>query len=645
MPDRSVSKSETVCGGLSVLLPLALYVATATPAPGWLDSSEFLATGFVLGAAHPPGHPVLVTLIKLISLIPLGPLAFRASLASAVPAALASLLTFKLFLAISREVDRRAQTWIRSVFGLISALMLAVTPALWGEAVRAEVYAAQLALVLGGMVALVRFGLGPRGERDGRLLTAAALAFGLSLANHHFLSLLLLPGVIVLLTEDALGGWRRTLKLLGKGVVPGIAVGMIPYAHLVLRAGAPGAVSLGASPDPATFFWVVSARAYQKSVVEPPTSSFGERLVDAAMLMTSQLGPLVVILALGALYFLVRQRWALGTMMLLWIVATWLARAWLGVDPGVPDVLGYLLVPICLLALGAGRSGPLIATIIPGRPTVRVGLAFLVASALLAGLGLKLVRRWPEQDLSDRRESAIVARAQLDDLPPRSVLITELFSTGFNVWAVRTVEGARPDLAHFHFPFVGYPGYVSQVHRENPDLRDLLRMALATGELSEDEVSALAQRRAVFLEPMIHEYAAIEPFLLPRGLVWEASAEPLGLTDVELAVTEHFDRWDLLLARLGDGVTEEQTLRVVLWRLYIDALLLARRGARDGARGVVDRALGLAPFTPELLDLRLALEQGEGPLDVTPYLPRGRRPAASEEPETEEEAGLDVLEF
>lgn len=630
---------------LSVLLPMSVYVMTAAPAPTWLDSPELLATSFVLGAAHPPGHPILVLFVKLFSMIPLGSLAFRAAIASAVAASIASYLTLKLFVVLSRNLDRKAPTWLAPIFGLIAALVLTVTPAMWNQANRVEVYALQLMIVMGGLLALVGFGLDRRGKRDGRLLTAASLAFGLSLANHHFLALLLVPGVIILLTDDALSDWRRTLKLVGFGSLPAISLGLLPYAHLFLRATAPGAVSLGAASDASTFFWVVSARAYQKSVTQPPTTAFTERIVEAALLMGTGVGPLVVVAAVIGLYFLARRRLAVGLMLVAALVATWLARAWLGTDPGNPDIRGYLLVPIALLALGASRVGPLLATSVPSRATVRIGSATIAALALLGGAGWIAFRGWTENDLSSRRESEIVAIEQLESLPPRGVLITEFFSTGFNIWAAQIIEGMRPDVAHFHFPFVGYPGYVHQVHRSHRDLRGLLRAALASGELSERELSALAQRRGVFVEPMLQTYDAIEPFLLPHGLVWEAGAEPLSLTDVQLAVPDHFERWDRLLDRLGDGAHEEQTLRVLLWRIYIDALLFARRGEREGARAAVDRALTLVPSAPELLGLRLALEQGEGRVDITPFLPRGARAEEQEIPQPEEEERPDVLDF
>ena len=81
---------------------------------------------------------------------------------------------------------------------------------------------------------------------------------------------------------------------------------------------------------------------------------------------------------------------------------------------------------------------------------------------------------------------------------------------------------------------------------------------------------------------------------------------------------------------------------MLLWRLYVDALILARRGERAGAAELVERALVLAPETPSLVGLAAALPEGTGRLDVTPFLPAelGRR-----RPEPEPVPRFDVLGF
>ena len=247
------------------------------------------------------------------------------------------------------------------------------------------------------------------------------------------------------------------------------------------------------------------------------------------------------------------------------------------------------------------------------------------------------------RDQSNRRGAEIIADEQLNSLALRSVFITELFGSGFNVWSAQMVEGMRPDVSHFHFPFIGFPSYVQQVHSKHPHLQGVLRAALAHGELHEGELSGLAQRRPVCVEPMLETPSNIQPFLLPNGLCWEASPEPLGLTDLRLAAPNHFARWDVVLSRLDETNRDEQTRRFLLWRLYIDALHLAQRGDREAAIEAVQRGLTVAPETPELVALGHALVEGEGRVDITPYLPPNAMP--EEEEEEERPRRTPVLDF
>ena len=92
----------------------------------------------------------------------------------------------------------------------------------------------------------------------------------------------------------------------------------------------------------------------------------------------------------------------------------------------------------------------------------------------------------------------------------------------------------------------------------------------------------------------------------------------------------------------GFDLSEEQTRRVVLWRMYIDAITFASRGDRDNAASAVERGLRIAPATPELQRLGRALFLGEGRLDVTPFFPGASE--AVEEP-TEQSDRPAVLDF
>lgn len=79
---KKISKNPVYIGGFIVaIVSLLFYVLTIGKYnPGYADSDELITTGFLLGAAHPPGYPVMVMLVKLSSYFPFGSIAFRANL-------------------------------------------------------------------------------------------------------------------------------------------------------------------------------------------------------------------------------------------------------------------------------------------------------------------------------------------------------------------------------------------------------------------------------------------------------------------------------------------------------------------------------------------------------------------------------------
>jgi hypothetical protein len=545
----------------------------------------------------------------------------------------------------SDHLDREVPRWLRPVFALTGALLLAVSPSLWWQATRPEVYALQLATLLLFLAQLVPYGLATPEERDGRLVVGAFFLFGLSLTNHHFMSLMFLPAIVVFFTIVALNRWQQTVRVLLVGALPAVVLGLLPYAHLVLRSlGQPYAVSLGAAPDGRSLFWVISAKAFQQAVTEPVSAPLGERMALVGFMLFENLGVLPLFLALGGLYLLARQAPATGLLLAVSIATVWAVRGWMGFDPQNPDQHGYLSVAVGLCALAAARLGPVVVSSLPARRTVQIGTATVTGCVLLAMVALNLRAAWPTANLRNLRAAEIVAQHQLEPLPPRAVVITENFNTAFNLWAAQQVEGMRPDVAHFHATFLGFPSYVDQVNRRYPELRGVLRAALVQGELPVGEVSNLAQRRPVFVEMMLQPPGDLLPFVIPTGLFWQASGEPLSQTDVAVAIPDHLAAWQWVLDDLA-WEEDEQTRRYLVWRLYLDALALTRRRQREAAIQAVGQALALVPGSPELQALAggLSRPESEGPLDVNEFLPDGA--GAETSSEGTEPQRPDVLDF
>src|SRR5262245_13611372 len=82
-------RAAAVAGGLV----LRLYRVTLGPSSAMWDTSEYIATAYILGIPHPPGNPFFVLLGRVFSILPLGSgpavrVNFLAALCSATSAAL-----------------------------------------------------------------------------------------------------------------------------------------------------------------------------------------------------------------------------------------------------------------------------------------------------------------------------------------------------------------------------------------------------------------------------------------------------------------------------------------------------------------------------------------------------------------------------
>jgi 4-amino-4-deoxy-L-arabinose transferase-like glycosyltransferase len=161
------------------------------------DSAELTVAAATLGVPHPPGYPLYVLIGRLFAAVPIGDVAFRLNVMSGVFGALAALLVYATVL----ELTRRRES------ALVAALSLAFSYHFWAESLVAEVYTMDAALLAGLLYALCRWGR----TRDQRLLYAAFLLLGLSLATRTT-SLLLVPPLLIWGAMS--GAWRYGPELL-----------------------------------------------------------------------------------------------------------------------------------------------------------------------------------------------------------------------------------------------------------------------------------------------------------------------------------------------------------------------------------------------------------------------------------------------
>jgi hypothetical protein len=497
----------------------------------------------------------------------------------------------------------------------------------WIQAVRPEVYALEamvLAIVLERIVALeARWP-----TLDVTPLHHAGLALGLGLANHHFMALLTLPALLPTLARVWRARGTRSIALFSGAVLAGLST----YAYLPIRASTEPPMDLGHPTDPSSFFWVVSARAFQTThALESDPLVF--RLMDVTIALAENLHVVTLFVALAGAYVLIRADGArrIGLVWLATALFGVVGRAMLGFVSGNPDALGYLMPSLfAIVALAAAFVGAV--TVLgsseeqeasrvsaPTRPPLVglvLGLVALGAGAwqLREGAATASLRAFHSTDSFDG--------SRYRDLPTRAVVVAYGPQTVFRYFSSRAVEASRPDVTIVPMPFLSYPGMIETLIDREPALASTLRGYLIEGELRQPDVQSLATERPLLVELDPRVPPSLVETIVPTGLLY--GVEPAGAADTDVLRGARVREAILgrLYADLGDEVeTSREAREQLVWLHYMDGVFFARVGAREPARVAVDRGLALAPEATELRALRAALsEEGEGPIDVTPFL-------------------------
>jgi hypothetical protein len=585
-------RSSTTLPALTGLAVAVAYVFSAGPTFYWLDSSELVAAGWGLGVSHPPGHPLHGLLARLFCLVPVGTLAFRVTLASAAQAAVATGLMVTLCLHVLRRL--RIDGRLGALAAVTAGLTLGLSYALWFQAVRAEVYALNLVLLVAGVCLVLRWD--ERG--DGRYLLAAALVAALGLCNHHFLVLLALPAVAAfwLTRRGTKPRWRRLLP----GLVLAGGLGLLTLAYLPLRASQAPMVNWGSPTTVERMAWVVSAEAFRgKSAERAAAETLAHRGMGGVFSIfrgfawDSLLGLAVGFLAVVGLYMLWRRRgtWRLALLFTGLVGFNLLSPVLVGLDPYNPDAYGYLCVAAAFLCPPFAVT---LATLVRltlrrlGPTGQRVSMG-AVAAACLGLLTGQIVHNLSRVDLRGHWEADDSGRQQLRDLPTGALVFSSYFETVFNLWALRATGDSRPDIDLIHRNFLGYPGAAEQLERRLPWASGEARRWTQAGRLLVRDLERLAERRRVFVEYDLNVPADLVRRLTPDGLMLAFEAGPPR----SLEHIRRVRRWDRLLAARAQRDTE--TRRAMVWTHYLLAHYGCQRGLRPLTRYHLSRARELAP--------------------------------------------------
>ncbi|HSG48298.1 MAG TPA: DUF2723 domain-containing protein, partial [Longimicrobiales bacterium] len=218
--------------GVAVFL---LYAVTLAPTTAFWDTSEYIATGYIMGIPHPPGNPLFVVLARawILLLEPTGlSVAVRVNLFSAFVSATSHALWFLVIHHVLRffSQDRTFRLAGAGIAVLVSATAFTV----WNQSnVNEKVYTVSLLTIaiLSWLVIRWQERLG-RGKDD-NLLVLMAFVLALSVGN-HLMAFLAAPamGVFILLVNPrALLSWK-----LYPPVVGAVLLGLSIHLFLPIRA-------------------------------------------------------------------------------------------------------------------------------------------------------------------------------------------------------------------------------------------------------------------------------------------------------------------------------------------------------------------------------------------------------------------------
>jgi len=223
----------------------AIYAATLSRTTAFWDTSEYIATAFIMGVPHPPGNPLFVVLARAwtVLLEPTGlSVAVRVNLFSAFMSAAAHAFWFLVFHHILRyfSKDRR----FRLVGAFVSVLVSATAFSVWNQSnVNEKVYTVSL-FTIALLTWLIfrwqeRIGKG----RDDNLLILIVFVLALSVGN-HLMAFLAAPaiGIFILLSNPrALANW----KLYPAGIAA-LLLGLSVHLFLPIRAELDPTINEGA---------------------------------------------------------------------------------------------------------------------------------------------------------------------------------------------------------------------------------------------------------------------------------------------------------------------------------------------------------------------------------------------------------------
>jgi hypothetical protein len=331
----------------------------------------------------------------------------------------------------------------RRVAAALAALVFAFGPAVWSQAVIAEVYAPNLAFVGLTLLCLLHW---ERTRRD-RDFFVFGLVFGLSLGM-HLSDLGFAPAfvVFILLTD-----WRvlRRPKWWLAGLA-GFGLGAAQYLWIPLRTHqVDPQLLLGKIPDGLAGFYAYTLGAFSQLKFAFPVSALPERLVVYLYLLRQELGRLAIVIGVGGLVSLLVRR----PRHYFLLVGMYLVHIWFFIQYKVFDLEVFFLPAHFLwavfVAFGVAEiltsAQKLIRRLAPTGRTPAILHGTQAVLMLITGL-LPFLSHWRLADRSDDVAINDFYANTWEMLPEGAALLTRNGVFGYDAFYWRLAYGTRPDV-------------------------------------------------------------------------------------------------------------------------------------------------------------------------------------------------------
>lgn len=408
---------------LFILIYVApIYLFTLGRTVGKADSFEFQVVIPQLEIAHPTGYPLYIMLTKLFTLIPIGGMAWRVNVITAVYALAAVVLLYEF---MSRLIGRR-------MVSILTAVLFALTPTFWSQAVAAEVYTLNSLIVIAALLLMQQ--LIVNNEQltiNNRLPIALAAVLGLGLTNHLTTVILLPPAFITLFFA------RKTISFRPKQLLFLLLAFLAPlllYAYLPIRWQALHGEPMGA----ARFVdWVIAGRfrgALQlQAWLRDPT-----RYAVVGRLFLAEWTAFYLLLGAIGFAFLARIRWKTAVI----LAPVFAGYSFYALNYYVPDLAVFLIPAQLIIAISVG----LFLALLHHKQLPAPLSTLLMTAAVLPFFVRAGLTTWPQVDQSHddgltRWGEAVLALplAQNSAILADSEKIAPLYY-------LQRAEGIRPDL-------------------------------------------------------------------------------------------------------------------------------------------------------------------------------------------------------